>query len=130
MELSQCIQGDIWVIETLYQWFCCRRKSKTYHYYLHCYDDGDDEPWLMTSICQGGRTVPWKILVSGKIQLRIFCVDQREYILSLFTLMLTIQFVLYSLHTCYVSPKGQVLFLIKPCISVLHKKKPKKLLFK
>lgn len=67
-----------------------------------------------------GNISIWKTLVNN------FCVDQLEYILSLFTLMLTIQFVLYSLHKCYVSPKGQVLFLIKPCISVLHKK----LLFK
>lgn len=55
-----------------------------------------------------------------------FCFrDQPEYILNLFTFMF-IQFSWCSSHTCYVSPKGRVLFLVIPCISVLHEK----LLFK
>lgn len=82
----------------------------------------NDDPWLL--LCGLAALYYGKYKHLEKSSQELFGDTARIYFES-FTLMLTI-FSVYSSHKCYVSSKGQVLFLITLCISILHEK----LLFK
>lgn len=80
-------------------------------------------PWLL--LCGMDALYYGKISI-WKIKSRIVLGTSQNTFWNSFTLMLIIEFSLCSSCKCYVSPKGWILFLIIPCISILHEK----LLFK
>lgn len=107
-EISPYIQGEIWIIETSYKWFCCR-KSEACRYLLLWWwwwmMMTHDVHFVWWMHCTMKNLGIWKSLFKNCFGGHPECILNRFY----FDAYNTIFFLIVKSYKCSVSPKGWVL---------------------